>query len=465
MKKRILTVLGISILMVLLSMLTGCSGKRTLDFQTIVEFDFIGLNGKGEVTELINKDIYDNKDFLEKLFPNSSEKKGKEKLAELMETVNYTFSEKNNLTNGDEITVSVDYDEELFTDKEVKTKNTEFKIKVDGLSDGTKIDVFDGLKVTYEGMSGKGYANFDSSNCCNFVQNYVTFGSSKEKLSNGDKINVTASYSEENANSELVIIENNKKEFTVSGLQEPIEIDPFEKLAITYTGASPYIMVAVDSTKCDSMVNQYIIFNVEDKYLSNGDTFTVTAVYNEYDAEENGFIVKNDIKTYTVEKQPEYVTSMDGLELKDLQSEIDDKLSVVTSAKDGDSKFANVYLDGGFDSITSKKLKSKYLISLKTSFEDKFNNGWNSYNYNRYLQIYEYDIKSSSTSWGGEVTEHQNKVYVLVYVNNIQKNADGTISWDIELKSTSSDNYDNLIKDYVTSEKEYYNVSEIKDKE
>ena len=59
----------------------------------------------------------------------------------------------------------------------------------------------------------------------------------------------------------------------------------------------------------------------------------------------------------------------------------------------------------------------------------------------------------------------QNKVYVLVYVNNIQKNADGTISWDIELQSTSSDNYDNLIKDYVTSEKEYYNVSEIKDKD
>lgn len=463
MKKCVFAILVTSILIFTISMLTGCSGKRTLDFQTIAEFKFIGLNGKGEVITSIKSNIYENEIFLERLFPNSSAKKGKEKLAELMKTVDYTFSESNNLTNGDEITVSVDYDEELFTDKEVKTKNTEFKIKVNGLSDGTKIDVFDGLKVTYEGMSGKGYANFDSSNCCDFVQNYVTFGYSKDKLSNGDKIDVTAIYSEENANSELVIIENNKKEFTVSGLQEPIEIDPFEKLAITYTGASPYIKVAVDSTKCDSMVNQYIIFNVEDKYLSNGDTFTVTAVYNEYDAEENGFIVKNDIKTYTVGKLSEYVTSLDGLELKDLQSEIDDKLSVVTSAKDGDSKFANVYLDGRFDSITSKKLKSQYLISLKTSFEDKFNNGWNSYNYNRYLQIYEYNVKSIIHY--SEPEMRQNKVYVLVYVNNIQKNADGTISWDIELQSTSSDNYDNLIKDYVTSEKEYYNVSEIKDKD
>lgn len=463
MKKRVFYILVTSILIFSISMLTGCSGKRTLDFQTIVEFDFIGLNGKGEVTALINKDIYDDKEFLEKLFPDNSVKKAKEKLYELMETVNYTFSENNNLTNGDEITVSVDYDEELFEDKEVKVKNTEFTIKVEELSDGTKIDVFEGLEVTYEGMSGKGYAIFDTNNCCNFVQNYVTFGYSKENLSNGDKITVTANYSEENANNELVIIENNKKEFTVSGLQEPIEIDPFEKLTITYTGASPYIKVAVDSTKCDFIVNQYIQFDIEDKYLRNGDTFTVTAVYNEYESEEYGFIVKTDSKTYTVKNQPEYVTSLDGLELKNLQSEIDDKLSVVTSAKEKDSKFANVNLDGKFDSITSKKLKSKYLISLKTSFEDKFNDGWNSYNYNRYLQIYEYDVKN--VIYYSEPEIRQNKVYVLVYVDNIQKNADGTISWDIELNSKGYDNYDDLISDYVTSQKQYYNVSEIKDKE
>lgn len=454
MKKRIFTVLGISILMVFLSMLTGCSGKRTLDFQTIVEFDFVGLNGKGEVTALKNNDIYDDKDFLEKLFPNSSAKKGKEKLSELMETVNYTFSEKNNLTNGDEITVSVDYDEELFEDKEVKVKNPEFTIKVEGLSDGTKIDVFEGLEVTYEGMSGKGYAIFDTNNCCNFVQNYVTFGYSKENLSNGDKITVTASYSEENANSELVIIENNKKEFTVSGLQEPIEIDPFEKLTITYTGASPYIKVAVDSTKCDSMVNQYIQFDIEDKYLRNGDTFTVTAVYNEYDSEEYGFIVKTESKTYTVENQPEYVTSLDGLELKGLQAELNDKLTVMTTANEGDYRFADVSMPY-FLSVAEKKYRTSYLVSLKTSFEDKFD-GYN-YNYNRYIQIYEYTVNEANVG--------QKKVYVAVYANNIQKNADSTISWDIELGALGDENYDTVVNKFATSEKEFYNVTEIKDKE
>lgn len=162
--------------------------------------------------------------------------------------------------------------------------------------------------------------------------------------------------------------------------------------------------------------------------MTNGDKITVSVDYDEELFTDKEVKTKNTefkiIKTYTVGKLSEYVTSLDGLELKDLQSEIDDKLSVFTSAKDGDSKFANVYLDGTFDSITSKKLKSQYLISLKTSFEDKFNNGWNSYNYNRYLQIYEYNVKN--IIYYSEPEMRQNKVYVLVYVNNIQKNIDGT---------------------------------------
>ncbi len=76
---------------------------------------------------------------------------------------------------------------------------------------------------------------------------------------------------------------------------------------------------------------------------------------------------------------------------------------------------------------------------------------------NRYLQIYEYDINKTG--------DEQEKIFVLVYVDNIQKNPDGTISWDIELESTGYNKYDDLITDYVTSEKEFYNVTEIKDKE
>lgn len=432
--------------------LTGCSGKKTLDFQEVLTIEFDGLNGNGNIHQELNQSIFNNEEFLKRLFPDDSETKASMTFLELMDDVEYKFSKQEDLSNGDEITVTVEYDEDKFNEKGITIENTEFKTIVEGLSDGIKIDVFEGLKISYIGLSGKGYTYFDTSNCDDFTKNYVSFQCSESSLSNGDTINVVANYDLDIAEENLVIVESNTKQFTVSGLKEPEEVDPFEKLEVTYTGASPYINVAVDSSKCSNLINEYVSFSLEDKYLRNGDTFTVTAVYDEYEAEENGFIITNETKTYIVENQPEYVTSLDGLDLKDLQKELDDKLTVATTANEGDTYFLGVYV-WPFKSIAEQKYCTSYLVSLKTNFENKFDK--RNYNYNRYIQIYEYKIDTKS---------EQKKVYVAVYVNNICKNADGTISWDIELGSTGDKNYDTLVNKFATSEKEFYNVSEIKSK-
>lgn len=454
MKKRNI-MLFVTIVFICMISIIGCSKEKTkkhiLNFEQMVTFQFEGLNGKGTVNTSPNREIYNDKKFLQQLFPDETLEKSNENLSELMSKVSYTFSEEENLSNGDEITVIVKYNEDIFDNYGITVKKDEFKIKVTGLENGNVIDAFNGLKVVYSGLSGKGKVVFDTSNCHEFVQNYVSFKYSEKNLSNGDKIKVAINYDNSVAYENRIIIENETKEFIVQGLNEAIEIDPFEKLEITYTGASPYIKAIADSTKCDRMINQYIQFNIEDCYLKNGDTFTVTAIYNEYDAEENGFIVTNDTKTYTVENQPEYVTSLDGLDLKSLQSELDDKLTVTTNANQGDSRFADIYLWSSFQSIAEKKYRTSYLVSLKTNFENKFDR--RNYNYNRYIQLYEYTINTK---------EAQKKIYVAVYVNNICKNSDGTISWDIELGSMGNENYDTVVNTFATSHKEFYNVKEIK---
>lgn len=453
MKKRSIILLA-WIFSSFLIVLTSCSGKVTLDFQEIADVDFSGLNGNGSISFEFDESIYEDGAFLEKLYPDDTTAEAELKFIELLTNVDYTFSKEEDLSNGDEVTVTVEYDEEKFEERGIKVKNPEFTVTVEGLSDGAKIDVFDGLEVTYSGLSGKGYVIFDTSACDAFTQSYVYFEYPESKLSNGDTVTVTANYNSDDAEENLVIIENDTKEYTVSGLKEPEEIDPFENLEITYTGASPYITASIDSTKCKSLVNNYISFSVDDTYLRNGDTFTVTASYSEYDAEEYGFIVTSEAKTYTVENQPEYVTSLDGLDLTELQAELDDKLTVTTTANEGDYRFADVYM-GYFQSIAEKKYRTSYLVSLKTSFEDKFD-GYN-YNYNRYIQIYEYTVNEANVG--------QKKVYVAIYVNNICKNSDGTISWDIELGSLGDENYDTIVNKFATSEKEFYNVSEVKAEE
>lgn len=429
------------------------SNKHKLDFKEMLNFEIEGLNTKGTINVLDNFSKYDNKHFLEQLFPDDTKQKAKEKLTEIMKTVEFKFSKETDLENGDKITVEIYYDENLVENYDIKTKNVEFTIDVEGLPYGEKIDVFNGLDVVYSGISGKGTIVFDNSFCNEFVQEYVKFYYVESNLKNGDIINVIANYDPEIANSQGKIIESETKQYTVSGLIEGKEIDPFENLSITYTGASPYLTILIDSSKCDSTINEFVSFTTDTKYVRNGDTFIVNAVYDEYTAQANGYIINLTSKSFTVENQPEYVTSLDGLETKELQSEINDKLSVVTAANEGDWYFAGVRIMS-FKSIANKSLNKTYLLTLKPNFEDEFI--YDKKVYNKYVQIYEYTINKDNN-------DTQVKAYVAIFVDNIIKSEDGTLIWDFELWDRGYDNLDSLINDYVISEKEYYNVSEIKE--
>lgn len=243
------------------------------------------------------------------------------------------------------------------------------------------------------------------------------------------------------------------------------KIDPFKNLKITYTGSSPYIKASTDSTQCDSTVNKYFEFKTEDKYLRNGDEFTVTAVYNADNLEEDGFYIDTDTQTYVVDAQPEYITSVDGLDLSALQSELNDKLTATTATSNGDYSswffptFAGIQLSGWFSSVKSKTLKATYLLSLKNQYENKYGNDSNTKYYNRYIQIYEYIVNQKEKDG---TAKGQKRIYVIIYANNLANDGKGVLSWDLELDSKGYEEYNSAVNDYVTSKKEYYNVSEIK---
>lgn len=322
-------------------------------------------------------------------------------------------------------------------------------------NDVNLLDVFDGLTVTYSGLSGKGKISFDKSNCKSFVKNYVSFECEEADLKNGDVITVTAVYDESTAESKNIAVKGNTKQFKVSGLKEATEIDPFNGLEVVYTGASPYLSVSTNSTKCSDLVNEYITFKIDEGYVRNGDEITITATYKETDAEQNGFVLKTESKTYKVENQPELVTSLDGLDLTALHAEMDDKLAAVTATNKGSSWFAGVRIligSHGFDSVDSKELKSVYFVSLKKNFENLYPE---KQNYNRYMRIYEYVINRKDNY-------DPVKVYVLIKANNIRKNADGTVDYDIELDWKGYSDYDSMINDYVTKYRDACNVTPVK---
>lgn len=249
---------------------------------------------------------------------------------------------------------------------------------------------------------------------------------------------------------------------------ETIKLDPFEKVSLTFAGNSPYVSASVDTTKCSDEINDNVTFTLDkDTDLRNGDTVTVTATVrstssadyytrkSSQSSSSNNIVLAKETKTFKVENQPEYITSIDGLNLKEMQSEIDDKFTAYTTTNKGDHNFAGVYIGESysyyFDSVASTTVKSKYLISLKKQFEDKKSDYGTPYN--RYIQINEYVINRDNGT--------QTKVNVIVYVDNITKSKDNTIAFDLDYGAKGDKNYDDIINDYITSKKEFYNVVEL----
>lgn len=437
----------------------GCGSKDepekgVLDFKDFISVEYEGYDGEGYISIKKDPKLYEDEELLEKVYPSKKAEKAQEKLEEVMGHVYYSADNTSGLKNGDEVKVKVEYDEESV--KRLDVENEEFTIVVEGLKENEEIDVFDKLNVTFEGYDGRGTVKFDSSSCDEFTRDYVRFETENyNKLTNGDKITVKANYSKSSAKYKHVDVKSDSKEYTVEGLTETTKLDPFENLEITYTGSSPYITAAVDSSKCSELVNNQIKFYLDTdgkSYLANGDTFKVKASYSTYEADAEGFSVTQDEKEFTVADQPELVTSVDSLDLKNLHKEMNDKLSAITAAKNNDYRFAGVYIKhGSFSKIASSKELKSYIISLKKSFKDNYSKYTP---YNSYIRTFEYKIINTR----GE----EEKIYIAIIANNIGVDSEGNVTWDLELTSKGDNSIDDIISDYITTKKEHYNISEVK---
>ena len=239
------------------------------------------------------------------------------------------------------------------------------------------------------------------------------------------------------------------------------EIDPFEGVEITCTGTSPFVTASLNTSKCSDIVNMNVQFSIaNDALFRNGDEIKVNAVLS---GNTEKYMLSQTEKTFKIENQTEYVTSLEGLDLSELQRELDDKLAVVTAANVGDERFAGIKLphsigfSGYFDKNESKSLKSQYLVVRKRQYEN------NEKIYNRYLKIYDFVVKSRDRDSNDDKDKKITHYYVLVYADSITKDSTGKVAWKLELGWTANLNYDSLINDNITKLRDKYNITEIKE--
>ncbi len=208
--------------------------------------------------------------------------------------------------------------------------------------------------------------------------NTMTFRLADEKqqgtLTNGQDFTVIADYDETLAANIQVDIKDTELICTARNLTDGQPLDAFQNFKVTFSGENGKGKINMDSTKCSKNTKAWITF-VPDKAenLKNGDIVTITATP-QLALEEEGFFLKEEIKTFTVKNLPGARNSLSGIDTATLREEMNKEMK---------NKILNSYYitdyDYSFSSGKKRQLNSEYFDYEST------------YNLDSYQYIYTFD--------------------------------------------------------------------------
>lgn len=250
----------------------------------------------------------------------------------------------------------------------------------------------------------------------------------KENLSNGDKVNVTISLDEESLAARKIVFTDKEFTYTVEGLEEPVTVDLFSDVSVTFEGTGPKIKASVEYTGTDEVIKDNVRYSLDTSSgLSDGDVVTVKASYNENTLFNNNyFVISDDTMEFVVSGMDEYLREEADL------SDLDDKmLAYVNNLQDTSKSYAigtETQGRGFFSNGGSAKYKildvtitpyRNYLLYNKTDSDP-----------NIYATFYKfnYDIESVKD----QEKSTSDDIYCCVYLKNIIKDKDGNLIYDDE---------------------------------
>lgn len=219
--KQILKALTMSaLLFIAVGTLTGC-GKKQIDVMEGIELKFNGVNGYG-TAYIADANVWEDEALeaagLAEAMDSDNESEALSAIRGVFaieSAVKYEISPRENLSNGDEVTVTVKFDNESVEDYKIEFTGKEKKFIVKGLKEVEEIDLFKGVEVKFEGFAPYVKAILSTPNTNNVV--HVNYSIDKrENLTVGDTVVVTAEYDAESLLQKGYIAVGNTKEFVLS---------------------------------------------------------------------------------------------------------------------------------------------------------------------------------------------------------------------------------------------------------
>lgn len=257
--------------------ITGC-GKQKLNLQDNTKVDFSGYDGYGSANASI--DVYS---LLTLLLANSEDEASWEnelRIMYLLEEIKVNLDTSRGLSNGDQVTVTITYPDNLAEKLDVSISpksGSSWTIEVGGLSNLETIDLFDNMGINCEGYDGYGTITPWDNSTYDLVAELSAYDNAK----NGDTVMMTLSAPN---GSDLtnycitqygVIPAATSKEYFVEGLTEPGEIDLFKDIDISTSGYSPYLSVTIFGAYENDGISYELVEDNEKHAI--GDTITIRA--------------------------------------------------------------------------------------------------------------------------------------------------------------------------------------------
>ena len=195
-------------------------------------------------------------------------------------------------------------------------------IDVSGLSGRAGAVAYIDTAGIYNALSGSDALQEKKDEYRSFVDSLELSCDKLDKLANGDVINMTVTYDNEEADRLKLNVNDFVKSYQVEGLDEGQEIDVFKDLEVEVTGIAPYAFVTYTNNSTDPYIkNLEYVIEGKTAGLENGDVITIRCMIDEKTAELYYYYTDVTTMNYTVEGLDTYIYDSSQLD-KEVLSDI-----------------------------------------------------------------------------------------------------------------------------------------------
>lgn len=241
--------------------------------------------------------------------------------------------------------------------------------------------------------------------------------------------------------------------------EEPqkVQLDPFEGLHFEVSGISPYCQIIINNVGCSMDVQMNVTYTLDKKYYANGEEAVITASIKNTD----DYSLTTESRLFQVNNQPEYITSLENVDISIITSELEDFITsnTATAVRDGQSGYLYSNLLGcsvrsEMKSVDNVEKGDIYLSSIKAN-KVFSNQGY--YNMLSFTYSATYTGRFSSGT-----------IYSSISAVNIVKYPDGSIKWGtknldtMDFTAVGTDrSMENCITTLIMCNSVDYNISKI----